>query len=280
MSDDEVSQASSPYTSEAEEEELELEDFADQEAEAEAEEAEAELEGEAEGEGEQAEESEEEDEGDSDEESEEEEEEGEDDDAEGDEDDEEAADLEAALENMEAMDDEPQDEDEPMKRRQRQAYGLSLIAPSFFTDRVNFAFCSRRRRACHPRRQTRNTRAKKAWPFCDEPSLSKIIWNRPHLCFTASGRNRFTGIVLVYVLPRNWIPRRLHSMLRLLCKCKQQDVPHRTSASSLWNRRRQHESRGVEILVGELGSAHWSSRWGCWVTRQDSRRGKDAICRT
>ncbi|KAG8954661.1 hypothetical protein FRC04_011094 [Tulasnella sp. 424] len=115
MSDDEVSQASSPYTSEAEEEELELEDFADQEAEAEAEEAEAELEGEAEGEGEQAEESEEDDEGDSDEESEEEEEEGEDDDAEGDEDDEEAADLEAALENMEAMDDEPQDEDEPMK---------------------------------------------------------------------------------------------------------------------------------------------------------------------
>lgn len=115
MSDDEVSQASSPYTSEAEEEELELEDFADQEAEAEAEEAEAELEGEAEGEGEQAEESEEEEENDSEEESEEEEEEGEDDDAEGDEDDEEAADLEAALENMEAMDDEPQDDDEPMK---------------------------------------------------------------------------------------------------------------------------------------------------------------------
>ncbi|KAG8902961.1 Transcription factor spt8 [Tulasnella sp. 403] len=102
MSDEEQSQNSSPYTSEVEEEELELEEYGEAEAEVEV--------------GSEGEESEEEEDGESEDESEEEEEEeGEQEDAEGDEEDDDGGDFEAALENMEAMEEEPQEYEDTSK---------------------------------------------------------------------------------------------------------------------------------------------------------------------
>ncbi len=125
MSDDERSQGSSPYTSEADEDDLEEYVDAEAEAEAEPDEAEVQAEGDAEGEADPADEEDDEDEDDSDEESEEEEEEDDQDDAEGDDDDEDAGDLEAALENMEAMDEEPI-EAEVAKRRTSHHYNVGV----------------------------------------------------------------------------------------------------------------------------------------------------------
>lgn len=152
MSDDEQSVSSSTYSSDAEEEEIE--EYADAEAEGEGEaegdgdgedvDGEAENDGDAEAEGEgdadaeapegegEGEESDDEDEDGSDSSSDEDEEEdAELDDAEGDDDlEDDAGDLEAALENMEAMDDEAPDEEMITARKARAFIRYDRVSPS------------------------------------------------------------------------------------------------------------------------------------------------------